>query len=74
MACLALANDLQDLKDRMGNMVIGSSKDKVPITADDLGFLKILILLFFYIYIYFTGVTGALSVLVGLFNFIIYLF
>jgi methylenetetrahydrofolate dehydrogenase (NADP+)/methenyltetrahydrofolate cyclohydrolase/formyltetrahydrofolate synthetase len=51
MACLALANDLQDLKDRMGNMVIGSSNDKVPITADDLGFLKILILLFFYIYI-----------------------
>ena len=37
MACLALANDLQDLKDRMGKMVIGSSNDKVPITADDLG-------------------------------------
>lgn len=37
MACLALANDLQDLKDRMGKMVIGSSRDQVPITADDLG-------------------------------------
>jgi formyltetrahydrofolate synthetase len=38
MAVLALATDLADLRERLGNMVVGySRKDRVPITADDLG-------------------------------------
>jgi formyltetrahydrofolate synthetase len=37
MAVLALAKDLPDLRDKLGNMVIGYSYSKVPITADDLG-------------------------------------
>ena len=39
MAILALANSLQDLKNRLGKIVIGVSKDesKVPITCDDIG-------------------------------------
>jgi formate--tetrahydrofolate ligase len=37
MAVLALTTSLQDLRDRLGNMVIGMSKNGDPITADDLG-------------------------------------
>jgi len=37
MAVLALARDLKDLRERLGRMVVGYSKAKVPITADDLG-------------------------------------
>lgn len=37
MACLALASDLKDMKERLGRMVIGSSFDKEPVTVDDLG-------------------------------------
>ena len=37
MAVLALANDLTDMRERLGNMVIGSSRKGQPITADDLG-------------------------------------
>jgi len=37
MAVLALATDLKDLRDKLGNMVVGYSRDKIPITADDLG-------------------------------------
>src|SRR3984957_3550182 len=37
MAILALATDLADMRDRLGNMVIGSSKAGEPITADDIG-------------------------------------
>jgi formyltetrahydrofolate synthetase len=37
MAVLALARDLPDLRDKLGNMVIGYSRHRVPITADDLG-------------------------------------
>jgi formyltetrahydrofolate synthetase len=37
MAVLALATDLADLREKLGNMVIGYSRDRVPITADDLG-------------------------------------
>jgi methylenetetrahydrofolate dehydrogenase (NADP+) / methenyltetrahydrofolate cyclohydrolase / formyltetrahydrofolate synthetase len=37
MAILALANDLKDLRERLGRMVIGSSKAGLPVTCDDLG-------------------------------------
>ena len=36
MAILALAENLDDLKERLGKLVIGSSKTDIPITADDL--------------------------------------
>src|SRR5580658_6289116 len=37
MAILALATDLTDMRDRLGRMVIGSSKAGEPTTADDIG-------------------------------------
>ena len=37
MAILALSNDLADLRERLGRMVIGSSKAGDPVTCDDLG-------------------------------------
>src|ERR1700728_3022085 len=37
MAILALATDLADMRDRLGNMVIGSNHAGEPITADDIG-------------------------------------
>jgi formyltetrahydrofolate synthetase len=37
MAVLALAKDLPDLREKLGNMVVGYSKAGEPITADDLG-------------------------------------
>ncbi|XP_052768500.1 C-1-tetrahydrofolate synthase, cytoplasmic-like isoform X2 [Mya arenaria] len=37
MAILALTTSLQDMRERLGNMVIASSKAGVPVTADDLG-------------------------------------
>lgn len=37
MAVLALATDLEDMRERLGRMVIGSSKSGEPITCDDLG-------------------------------------
>jgi len=37
MAVLALARDLADLREKLGAMVIGYSRARVPITADDLG-------------------------------------
>ena len=37
MAVLALASDLQDLRKRLGKIVIGTSKKKQPVTAEDLG-------------------------------------
>jgi len=37
MAVLALATDLKDMKERLGAMVIGTSKAGEPITADDIG-------------------------------------
>jgi formyltetrahydrofolate synthetase len=37
MAVLALAKDLPDLREKLGNMVVGYSKSGQPITADDLG-------------------------------------
>jgi formyltetrahydrofolate synthetase len=37
MAVLALATSLKDLRDKLGNMVVGYSRARVPITADDLG-------------------------------------
>src|SRR5579862_9604486 len=37
MAILALATSLADMRERLGRMVIGSSRDGVPVTADDLG-------------------------------------
>ncbi|KZV93371.1 FTHFS-domain-containing protein [Exidia glandulosa HHB12029] len=37
MAVLALANDLKDMRERLGAMVVATSKGGDPITADDLG-------------------------------------
>uniref|UniRef100_A0A7S0N2S8 formate--tetrahydrofolate ligase n=1 Tax=Pyramimonas obovata TaxID=1411642 RepID=A0A7S0N2S8_9CHLO len=37
MAVLALAKDLKDMRQRLGDMVIGTSHAGAPITADDLG-------------------------------------
>ena len=37
MAVLALAKDLPDLREKLGNMVVGYSKAGEPITEDDLG-------------------------------------
>jgi methylenetetrahydrofolate dehydrogenase (NADP+)/methenyltetrahydrofolate cyclohydrolase/formyltetrahydrofolate synthetase len=37
MAILALSNDLNDMRERLGKMVIGSSKNGDPVTCDDLG-------------------------------------
>lgn len=37
MAVLALCTSLEDMRDRLGRMVIGRSKAGEPITADDLG-------------------------------------
>lgn len=37
MAVLALATSLEDMRERLGRMVVGTSKAGEPITADDLG-------------------------------------
>ncbi|XP_056022205.1 C-1-tetrahydrofolate synthase, cytoplasmic-like isoform X2 [Ostrea edulis] len=37
MAILALTTGLQDMRERLGKMVVGTSKAGVPVTADDLG-------------------------------------
>ena len=37
MAILALTTSLADMRERFGNMVIGTNKEGTPITADDLG-------------------------------------
>lgn len=37
MAVLALARDLKDMRERLGNMVVATSKSGQPITADDIG-------------------------------------
>jgi len=37
MAVLALTTSLRDMREKLGNMVIGMSKGGVPVTADDLG-------------------------------------
>jgi methylenetetrahydrofolate dehydrogenase (NADP+) / methenyltetrahydrofolate cyclohydrolase / formyltetrahydrofolate synthetase len=37
MAILALSNDLNDMRERLGRMVIGSSKSGDPVTCDDIG-------------------------------------
>ncbi len=37
MAALALATSLQDLRDRMGRVVLGYSNDGTPITAEEIG-------------------------------------
>ncbi|QRV87436.1 methylenetetrahydrofolate dehydrogenase (NAD+) [Ceratobasidium sp. AG-Ba] len=37
MAVLALSNDLADMRDRLGRMVVATSKAGQPITADDIG-------------------------------------
>ncbi|KFY90490.1 hypothetical protein V498_05925 [Pseudogymnoascus sp. VKM F-4517 (FW-2822)] len=37
MAILALSNSLADMRERLGRMVIGTSKSGEPVTADDLG-------------------------------------
>jgi len=37
MACLALADDLKDLRTRIGRVVLGTSRSGKPVTAEDLG-------------------------------------
>lgn len=37
MAVLALTTSLADMRERLGAMVVGSSKSGEPVTADDLG-------------------------------------
>ncbi|EGW34131.1 uncharacterized protein SPAPADRAFT_134523 [Spathaspora passalidarum NRRL Y-27907] len=37
MAILALANSLEDMRERLGKMVIGASKAGVPVTCEDIG-------------------------------------
>lgn len=37
MAILALSNDLSDMRERLGRMVIGSSRGGDPVTCDDIG-------------------------------------
>jgi len=37
MAVLALSNDLADMRERLGRMVVADSKSGEPITADDIG-------------------------------------
>ncbi|POS87438.1 FTHFS-domain-containing protein [Erysiphe pulchra] len=37
MAILALSSDLNDLRERLGRMVIGSSRSGDPVTCDDIG-------------------------------------
>lgn len=37
MAVLALATDLNDMRERLGNMVVATNKSGEPITADDFG-------------------------------------
>lgn len=37
MAILALSNDLADMRERLGRMVIGSSRSGEPVTCDDIG-------------------------------------
>jgi methylenetetrahydrofolate dehydrogenase (NADP+)/methenyltetrahydrofolate cyclohydrolase/formyltetrahydrofolate synthetase len=37
MAILALSNDLHDMRERLGAMVIGSSRSGDPVTCDDIG-------------------------------------
>ena len=36
MAVLALTTDLADMRERLGKMVVASSKEGVPVTANDL--------------------------------------
>lgn len=45
MAILALANDLEDMKQRFAKMVVAFSRTNVPITADDLGMTGALMVL-----------------------------
>ncbi|KAF3086185.1 tetrahydrofolate synthase [Orbilia oligospora] len=37
MAILALSNSLSDMRERLGNMVIGTSRSGDPVTCDDIG-------------------------------------
>lgn len=37
MVILALATDLRDLRERLGRIVVGFTKDKKPVTAEDIG-------------------------------------
>jgi formyltetrahydrofolate synthetase len=41
MAVLALTTGLEDMRERLGRMVIGRSRAGVPVTADDLGTISI---------------------------------
>jgi formyltetrahydrofolate synthetase len=37
MAILALTTSLEDMRERLGRIVIGMSRSGAPVTADDLG-------------------------------------
>jgi len=45
MAILALTDDLEDFRERLGKIVIGNSFDQMPVTADDLDITGALIIL-----------------------------
>ncbi|XP_041950503.1 monofunctional C1-tetrahydrofolate synthase, mitochondrial [Alosa sapidissima] len=45
MAILALADDLTDMRRRLGSMVVGSNRSGQPVTADDLGVMGALTVL-----------------------------
>ena len=42
MAILALTSDLRDMRERLGRMVVASSKAGEPVTADDLVVITLL--------------------------------
>lgn len=45
MAILALANDMENFKQRLANMVVAFDKNENPVTADDLGVTGALLVL-----------------------------
>ena len=40
MAILCLSKDIEDLKQRIGRIILGYTYEDKPFTVDDLGFLK----------------------------------
>ena len=41
MAVLALSTSLKDMRQRLGDMMVGTSRAGVPVTADDFGILSL---------------------------------
>lgn len=51
MAILALTTSLEDMRDRLGKIVIGSDKNGQPVTADDIGITDALAASFYHNFI-----------------------